>query len=85
LFALIREELDVLGVEMEDQKPTYRDFRSGDVRHSLADISKAQRLLGYQPTHRIRQGLACALNWYRKSSLVSVTAAKDSRLLVGHT
>ena len=44
--------------------PVYRDFRAGDVRHSLADISKAQRLLGYAPTQRIGQGLALAMPWY---------------------
>lgn len=44
--------------------PVYRDFRGGDVRHSLADISKAVTLLGYQPSHRIGQGLKIAMNWY---------------------
>jgi UDP-N-acetylglucosamine 4-epimerase len=44
--------------------PNYRDFRAGDVRHSQADISKAQRLLGYQPTHTILQGLQAAMPWY---------------------
>jgi UDP-N-acetylglucosamine 4-epimerase len=42
----------------------YRDFRAGDVRHSLADISKARIRLGYAPTHRISEGLACAMDWY---------------------
>jgi UDP-N-acetylglucosamine 4-epimerase len=44
--------------------PNYRDFRAGDVRHSQADISKAQRLLDYQPTHTILQGLQAAMPWY---------------------
>lgn len=47
--------------------PVYRDFRPGDVRHSLADIGKAQRLLGYAPTQRIGQGLELAMPWYTKS------------------
>jgi UDP-N-acetylglucosamine 4-epimerase len=47
-----------------DAKPVYRDFRAGDVRHSLADISKAATLLGYQPTHRIGEGLKVAMAWY---------------------
>lgn len=46
------------------QMPVYRDFRAGDVRHSLADIGKAKRLLGYEPTHRIDAGLKLAMNWY---------------------
>ena len=42
----------------------YRDFRAGDVRHSLADVSKARSLLGYQPTHNVSQGMAEAVSWY---------------------
>jgi UDP-N-acetylglucosamine 4-epimerase len=49
---------------LADFKPTYRDFRAGDVRHSLADIGKAQNLLGYAPTHRLGEGLAEAMEWY---------------------
>ena len=45
-------------------KPNYRDFRAGDVRHSLADISKAARLLGYMPSHRIDAGLKESMAWY---------------------
>lgn len=49
---------------LQGAKPVYRDFRAGDVRHSLADISKAAKLLGYQPTHRIGDGLNVAMGWY---------------------
>ena len=42
----------------------YRDFRAGDVRHSLADISKGKALLGYNPSHDIDEGLKEALVWY---------------------
>jgi UDP-N-acetylglucosamine/UDP-N-acetylgalactosamine 4-epimerase len=45
-------------------KPTYVDFRKGDVRHSQADITKAATLLGYAPTHRIGDGLKQAMDWY---------------------
>lgn len=44
--------------------PIHKEFRPGDVRHSQADISKAQRLLGYGPTHDTRAGLSEALPWY---------------------
>lgn len=44
--------------------PQHRDFREGDVRHSQADISKARSRLGYEPTHRIQEGLAQAMDWY---------------------
>lgn len=48
------------------QGPEYKEFRSGDVRHSLADVSKSNNLLGYQPTHRVGDGIAVALSWYIK-------------------
>lgn len=50
--------------ELKEHKPIYRDFRAGDVRHSLADIRKASELLGYKPTHPISDGLAEAMEWY---------------------
>lgn len=46
-------------------EPDYRDFRPGDVRHSLADITKAKHLLGYAPSHTLSQGLDRALDWYK--------------------
>jgi UDP-N-acetylglucosamine 4-epimerase len=64
LFEAIRLELTISHPRLANSTPSYRDFRSGDVRHSLADISKARTLLGYEPTHRIRQGLAAAVSWY---------------------
>lgn len=47
-----------------DQKPIYQDFRPGDIRHSLADISKARNLIGYEPTHSVMDGLNESLDWY---------------------
>lgn len=44
--------------------PQFRAFRAGDVRHSLADVEKARRLLGYAPSHDVRAGLAEAAEWY---------------------
>jgi UDP-N-acetylglucosamine 4-epimerase len=67
LFALLRERLLPHYPHLLKVKPRYRAFRAGDVRHSEADISKAKRLLGYAPTHRIEQGLGAALDWYRKN------------------
>ena len=67
LFNLLQGALRTRGAALPDQKPVYRDFRAGDVRHSLADISKAQGLLGYAPTHSIRQGLELAMDWYRQN------------------
>ena len=44
--------------------PVHEPFRFGDVRHSQADVGKAVRLLGYEPTHDLRAGLREALPWY---------------------
>jgi UDP-N-acetylglucosamine 4-epimerase len=63
LLALIRDGLREHQVHY-DREPHFADFRPGDVRHSLADIGKAHRLLGYEPTHSIEQGIAEALPWY---------------------
>ena len=66
LFELIRSLLEPHFPYLKDSAPIYRDFRVGDVRHSLADIGKAKTLLGYVPTHRIGEGLQVAMNWYLK-------------------
>lgn len=67
LFETIQEALRVDSPNLPKQKPIYRDFRPGDVRHSLADVSKAERLLGYSATHSIGQGLNLAMKWYRQN------------------
>lgn len=64
LYVQIKNNLLQLRPELAEINPLYRDFRAGDVRHSLADISKAATRLGYQPTQRIRQGLEMAMPWY---------------------
>ncbi|WP_300707959.1 NAD-dependent epimerase/dehydratase family protein [uncultured Desulfovibrio sp.] len=64
LFALIREEVARHKAEAATAEPVYRDFRAGDVRHSLADISRARTLLGYDPQFDVRQGLRLAGDWY---------------------
>ncbi len=63
LFAAIKRTLAENGVAYE-KDPVYRDFRAGDVRHSQADIDKAQRLLGYVPLFDIQAGLVQAMPWY---------------------
>lgn len=64
LFRLIRDGLAATRPALAGVQPVYRDFRPGDVRHSLADVGKARRLLGYEPSHTLSQGLGVALPWY---------------------
>ena len=67
LFAKLRERLLPHYPHLQRYKPSYRDFRAGDVRHSQADISKARKRIGYEPTHRIDEGLDTSLGWYREN------------------
>lgn len=64
LYANLRDLLGERFPDIARAQASYRDFRAGDVRHSQADIGKAERLLGYAPTHNIDQGLQAAIGWY---------------------
>ncbi|MCB2183538.1 MAG: Vi polysaccharide biosynthesis UDP-N-acetylglucosaminuronic acid C-4 epimerase TviC [Desulfobulbaceae bacterium] len=64
LFRMIQERVRNILPDINDITPTYRDFRAGDVRHSLADINKARSLLGYNPEFSVRAGLDEAAAWY---------------------
>lgn len=55
---------DIVGSSID---PTYREPRKGDVKDSLADISKAKAFLGYNPQIDIRTGLGVTLEWFRKN------------------
>jgi len=61
LFYILREEA---GAKVE---PEYGPDRAGDIRDSLADISKARRLLGYDPQIKIKEGLRITLDWFRNN------------------
>ncbi|MFI7903031.1 NAD-dependent epimerase/dehydratase family protein, partial [Acinetobacter baumannii] len=56
LYQEISDNLRTLA-KLEKTQPHYRDFRTGDVRHSLADITKAKEILHYQPRYSVRDGL----------------------------
>ncbi|RYD57364.1 MAG: SDR family oxidoreductase [Sphingobacteriales bacterium] len=60
LYNLVKENL---GLQHE---PTYRDPRAGDIRNSLADISKAENLLGYNPTQRFKDGLKLTVEFFEQ-------------------
>ncbi|MHC4425492.1 MAG: GDP-mannose 4,6-dehydratase [Planctomycetota bacterium] len=48
-------------------KPIYTDSRPGDVKHSLADITAAQNLIGFKPIVSFSEGLQLAIDWYRNN------------------
>ena len=65
LHELLAQALMALDPSLRVAPVQKRDFRQGDVRHSLADTSKANSLLGYAPTHDVRAGLAATGAWFR--------------------
>jgi UDP-N-acetylglucosamine/UDP-N-acetylgalactosamine 4-epimerase len=73
LYYHLRNTLATSFSHLKSAQPVHRDFRLGDVRHSLADIRKARESLGYKPSHRVLEGLDEALGWY-----VSFLSRKDS-------
>jgi len=68
LFELLRTELLPEYPHLRDYRPIHEDFRPGDIRHSQADISKARRVLGYDPTHSVERGLRETLSWYKNNA-----------------
>jgi UDP-N-acetylglucosamine 4-epimerase len=65
LFELVKKLIGNFDREVLDIKPVYGPNRAGDIPHSLASIEKAKKLLGYQPTHTVREGMSEAISWYR--------------------
>ncbi len=61
---IVKELNNLLGTSI---KPIYAEPRAGDVRHSLADISKAKNLLNYEPKIDFREGLKRTIEWYANS------------------
>ena len=58
VYAAIARELNFTA------KPNYGPEREGDIKHSLADISRATRELGYQPKVQFQEGLRKTVAWY---------------------
>lgn len=67
LFKAVRSILEPRYPHLKNTGPGYLNFRTGDVRHSVADIGKASRLLRYEPTHNLMEGLTETVDWYVRS------------------
>jgi nucleoside-diphosphate-sugar epimerase len=72
LNTLIAELRELTGKDIE---PIYADPRPGDVRHSLADVSKAREALGYEPAVNAREGLRRVFSWYEERRASGSTSA----------
>ena len=64
LYEMIEDRLIQRVAGLEKKRPIYKDFRSGDVRHSQANTDKAQMLLNYQPKYMISEGMDETMDWY---------------------
>jgi UDP-N-acetylglucosamine/UDP-N-acetylgalactosamine 4-epimerase len=64
LVEIIKTELSILDGKIADVDVIFGTERKGDIPHSLADISKAKELLGYNPKFSVRDGLKEAISWY---------------------
>ena len=65
LNELLKEIKSLIGNDAVETE--YREPRAGDVRHSLADITKARELLGFEPRVKLREGLQLTIDWWRQS------------------
>jgi len=70
LAEMIIQELKRRKIKIAVDPIKYNDFRVGDVKHSLADISKIKSLLEYEPSHNISEGMLRAIKWYVESSKI---------------
>jgi UDP-N-acetylglucosamine 4-epimerase len=67
LFAKIKENVLLKLPDLQSTDPTYRDFRVGDILNSQADISKAKKLLGYDPKVKVEDGLKMTVDFFVNS------------------
>jgi len=82
LFEMIRLLLVPRLPHLQAVRAAHRAPRRGDVRFSQADISKAKKLLGYRPTHRVLEGLEKTIDWYAANLKVSAPAAAPAPQVV---
>jgi len=66
----VNETIDIINATVgKNIKPIHTDPRPGDVKHSLADITLAQRIIGFKPAIQFKDGLQKAIDWYRDNLL----------------
>jgi UDP-N-acetylglucosamine/UDP-N-acetylgalactosamine 4-epimerase len=67
LTQLLKKHLSKYNPKIAEVEIVHGPNRKGDIPHSLASVEKAQELLGYEPSHRIEQGVEAAVDWYWKN------------------
>jgi len=77
LFEMIRLLLVPRLPQLAGVRPVHREPRRGDVRFSQADITKAKKLLGFRPTHRVLEGLEKTVDWYAANLAAAAEPQKE--------
>ena len=67
LYKMISKEIQKNDSSITIPTPVYKEFREGDIMHSRADITKAKKLLKYNPTHKINSGIKKTVSWYMRT------------------
>jgi UDP-N-acetylglucosamine 4-epimerase len=80
LYVQLKQNLISTYPHLIDAQAVFREFRAGDVRHSLASINKARVNLEYEPSHNMEQGVVLAMPWYAKRQFAYLQKASPSRL-----
>lgn len=62
LFEMLRLAIVINGANCNGN-PIFRDFRNGDVKKSMANINKIKKLINYEPTHTLKNGLLFTISW----------------------
>lgn len=68
LFKTIQARLSIQFPLIKQIMPIHREFRKGDVQHSLASIERARNILGYEPTHTFLSGIPIVLEWFARDA-----------------
>lgn len=68
LYDELVHSMSELNPDFEKKPLQYKEFRSGDIKHSLADISKVQGLLGFDPEVRVRDGILKTVKWFLENT-----------------
>ncbi len=66
LYGVLRDLVGKTYPVARSAQASHGPFRDGDVRHSLADIGRAENLLNYKPTHRLAEGLQYTVGWFTR-------------------
>jgi UDP-N-acetylglucosamine 4-epimerase len=64
LFNLLKRLIGTFMDDVAGLNPRYTSSRPGDVKHSMADISRAETLFGYTPAYSIEEGIKASIKWY---------------------